>query len=76
MIWGALWWSRGGIDGDREHLMYEHCKPVMFRTRQQCRDWINEKYGYMKTRKDLRIYPHGWRLPKPVKLSITLATGE
>ena len=32
---------------------------------------IEENYGYIKTRPNLRQYPYGWRLPKPIKVTIT-----
>ncbi len=50
--------------------MNENCLPKLFHTKQECRLWIKEKYGYIKYRKDLREYPHGWHLPKPVKVEV------
>lgn len=70
--WGALWHSKNKVDGVTEHILRENCVPVLFRTRQEARDWIEEKYGYLKHRKDLRSEPHGWKLPKPVKVKITV----
>ncbi len=63
-LWAALWCGKG----QTEHIINENCLPKLFRTKQECRLWIKEKYGYIKYRKDLREYPHGWRLPKPVKV--------
>jgi hypothetical protein len=71
MLWGALFISIGGIDGDKEHIIYENCKPVIFTTKKECKTWIDKKYGYIKTRKDLKSFPHGWRLPKPTKIYLT-----
>jgi hypothetical protein len=71
-LWAALWWQRGGLSGDSEHLLNEGCLPKLFRTRRECRSWINRRYGYIKNSQHLRKYPHGWRLPKPVKVSITV----
>jgi len=72
MDWGVLWQAKGYLGGSREHLLRDNdCRVVMFTTRKKCREWINESHGYIKTRKDLRAYPFGWRLPKPVKLKIT-----
>ena len=45
--------------------------PRIFRTRKQANDFIREKYGYIAVRKDLRNEPHGWRLPKAIKVTIT-----
>ena len=70
--WGLLWRSRNHVDGYREHLLYEQDgRPLMFQTRREVRQFAQEKYGYIKTRQDLRDEPHGWRMPMPVKL-ITL----
>ncbi len=70
-LWGALWWHKNSLDGDGEHLLYDNnCKPAIFITRKESKKWIDENYSYIKTRKDLRAYPHGWRLPKPVRLTI------
>jgi len=49
--------------------------PALFRTRRECRDYIKEKYGYIKNREDLREEPHGWRLPRPVKVEIVIQEG-
>lgn len=68
--WGLLWWvSEKFTYEPRSHLLYENCKPVMFKTRKEARDFAIEKYGYIKVRDDLRRYPHGWRLPKPVRIT-------
>jgi len=71
-LWGALWIEKGSLDGDHEHLLYNSSlKPVMFKTRKKARAWIETHFGYIKTRKDLRIFPHGWRMPIPVKITVT-----
>ena len=71
MDWGVLWISKGGLDGDDQHLVRNSdCLPVLFKTRREAKAWIDENYGYIKTRKDLRAYPHGWRLPIPVKVHL------
>ena len=69
--WGALWHSNNRLDGMREHLCFENCLPVLFVTRKQCRAWITKTHGYIKTRRDLRDEPHGWRMPRPVRVTIT-----
>lgn len=69
--WSALWHSENRLDGVTEHLLYENLLPALFVTRRECRTWINARWGYIKTRPDLRAEPHGWRLPKPVRVTIT-----
>jgi hypothetical protein len=68
--WGLLWRSCSFLDGRREHLIREDCLVKMFRTRREARAYAQEKYGYIKTREDLRREPHGWRMPAPVRVSI------
>jgi len=69
-LWAALWWQRNSIDGDIEYILRENLLPKLFKTRHECKIWIKEKYGYIKNRNDLRRYPHGWRLPQPIKIII------
>ena len=69
-IWAAQWHSKNKLDGDRKHILNEDCLPVLFRTRQAAREWIKTKYGYIAERPDLQAEPHGWRMPKAVKVKI------
>lgn len=55
-----------------QHFLYENFKPCLFMTRREAREYIKCRYGYIKHRKDLRIEPHGWRLPKPVRVEVIL----
>ena len=71
-IWGAQWNSKNLLDGERSYLLHENLLPVMFKTKYKCNEWIKNKYGYIAKRKDLRAEPHGWRMPKPVKLDIKI----
>jgi len=68
--WTPEWHSNNKLDGVRRVLMWDCGEPLMFRTRRECREYIEQRWGYIKTRKDLRAEPHGWRLPKPVKTKI------
>jgi hypothetical protein len=69
-LWSASWHSKNKLDGITEHLLYEDCLPVLFRTQREANEWIRQKYGYIAKRKDLRAEPHGWRMPKPVQVTI------
>lgn len=73
--WGALWHSRNRLDGLKEFLLFEVGEfiPALFTTRRKARAWIAKRYGYIAQRSDLRKEPHGWRLPRPVRVTITLA---
>lgn len=68
--WSLLWRQQTRLDGLTEHLIYNECKPVLFRTRREARAFAVKEYGYIKYRKDLRVEPHCWRLPKPVRVEV------
>jgi hypothetical protein len=72
--WAGLWRSHNQVDGYREHVLYEDCLPKLFRTRADCRAFIQERYGYIAERPDLRREPHGWRMPIPVRVSLSVST--
>jgi hypothetical protein len=72
ILWGALWYSKNRLDGVSCHIINENCLPMLFATRRKARKWLNEKYGYIKTRKDLRGKDYGWRFPRIVRLKISL----
>jgi hypothetical protein len=61
--------SRIGVD---RHLMFDspHAGLALFRTRREASTWAHEKYGYIKTRSDLRAEPHCWRVPRVVRVQI------
>lgn len=69
--WAALWYSKTNMDDITEHIIYDDCLPALFRTRKECLVYINKRYGYIRNRPDLRAEPHGWRLPRAIKVSIT-----
>ena len=68
--WGALWRSSNKLDGLTSHLLCENHLPVIFISRRKCREWIADRFGYIKHRKDLQSEPHGWKYPRPVRVSI------
>lgn len=45
---------------------------VFFKTRSAARAWLGEHYGYMRTRKDLKTYPHDRKMPRVVRVKLTL----
>jgi len=72
--WGALVSSCNKLDGERSWIAMRDGMPAMFATRFAARLWIIETYGYLRTRPDLQREPHGWRMPQPVRLTVSLAT--
>jgi hypothetical protein len=73
-LWAAKWSRTNKLDGHGEHLiLYEwrtNQPRLLFRTRAECRAWIEKEYGYIREREDLRREPHCWRLPQAVKVKV------
>lgn len=65
--WAVEWRSRNSLDGARLVWEPEIC---LFRTRRECRKFIDERYGYIKTRPDLKAEPHGWLMPVAVRVGV------
>lgn len=54
--------------------MFHNGMPLLFHTRREARQYRDKHYGYIRHRKDLRQEPHGWRLPVPVRVHVTLSS--
>ena len=70
--WAMQWRSQNRLDGRTEHFMWDNGRPLLFWTRREAMAYIQSEYGYIKDRADLREEPHGWRLPRAVKVSVVL----
>lgn len=71
--WGLLWRSYNALDGPTERLMWDGVyRPTLFRTRGEARDYIQNTWGYIHKRPDLRREPHGWKMPRAVRVRIKL----
>jgi hypothetical protein len=72
--WGVLSrFSKESIDGARQYIVGDYPRPTLcFTSRAQARAFINERWGYIAHRPDLRRAPHGWRMPIPVRVRITV----
>lgn len=46
--------------------------PAMFNSRAEARAFIEDNFGYIRERKDLQDYPHGWKMPIPVRITISV----
>ena len=69
-LWAAQWRSESKRDGKDEWLIRELRIPKLFTTRKEARSWIEFVYGYIRTRPDLRAEPHGWKMPRAVKVTV------
>ena len=74
--WGVEWHSKSEVDGERRFIMWAFGHPLAFFTRKAAKDWIDENYGYIKKRPDLKGEPHGWRLPQPIRIRISVEKVE
>lgn len=71
--WAVKHRSENKLDGVTEHWEWDYERgPVLFHTRREARKFIESKYGYIRIRPDLRAEPHGWRLPRAVKVAVIL----
>lgn len=68
--WAIQFRSKNSLDGYRSHLVRENGQVLLFNTRSQARDFVNKNYGYIKDRNDLKKEPHGWKIPRVVKIVI------
>lgn len=80
--WAIQHRSRNQLDGYRE--WYEGAASVkkpaaiagyltkVFRTRREASEYIQQQYTYIRTRKDLRSEPHGWLMPRVVKVTVKI----
>ena len=70
-LWAAEWRSDNLLDGKNRHIIYDNLLPKLFRTRRECRQFIQKRYGYIASRPDLQQEPHGWHMPRAIKIKIT-----
>jgi len=84
-MWAIKWQSETLIDGKRDHLLgrdsyipYEVAgyTKMVFRTRQDARNFITKEYGYIRKRPDLQREPHGWKCPIPVRVKVSVSEIE
>lgn len=71
-VWGLQWNSKNEIDGDTRYLINENMLPLLFKCKHQALAYSRKRYRYIAKRKDLRAEPHGWRMPKPVKVIVEI----
>jgi len=72
LAWAVEWHSVNVLDGDRRHLVWDpHDRFHLFPTRRECRAYIEREFGYIREREDLRREPHGWRIPRAVRVTVS-----
>ena len=81
--WGVVSRSKNRLNGKKEYLVGAYARStipelrgctgsMMFLTRSDCREYIEKTFGYIRQRTDLRDEPFGWRMPKPVKIVVSV----
>lgn len=71
--WGAEWYSRNRLEGVSRYLLWKGPnEPAIFATRSDARAWVAERYGYIRHRPDLREEPHGWRVPRAIRVVVDI----
>lgn len=73
ICWAIACESINHLDGHRRWL--DGCpnrttRTQLFATRADAAAYIRRRYGYLRSRPDLRREPHGWRMPKPAKVTV------
>lgn len=70
--WAVKWRSYNEFAGKTEFFTCDGLNYVLFRTKKEAVQHIKNGYGYISEMRDLRVEPHGWRMPIPVRVKITL----
>lgn len=70
--WGVRWQSKGSPPS----ILWDHRAVLLFHTRSEARKWITEHYGYIRTRPDLRGGPWYWRMPRAVRVLVTITEAQ
>ena len=74
--WAVLRGSDNSLDGTRQWLdgtPAHPCRTRLFETRAEARAYIASDLAYIARRPDLRREPHGWRVPRPVRVQVAVA---
>ncbi len=75
--WAVQWRSDNTLDGRTRRLQGDfHGLSMLFHTRRECRAHIEQEYGYIRTRSDLRAEPHGWKMPVATRVLVTVTAME
>ena len=71
-LWGLLWLIGNKKDGYKEELVREYNGRMakVFPTRKEALAWYKEHYGYLNTRPVFKSQPHGWRVARPVRVTV------
>ncbi len=72
MPWALKWRSENRLDGKYEYIMWQWWTGGgLYKTRQEARAALKKEWGYLQNRPDLQREPHGWKMPKVVKVKMS-----
>lgn len=74
MPWAIQRCSNGRLDGKTDWIM--RGRRGIFNTRTEARAYLNKHHGWMRRRLDLRAKPHGWKMPRVVRVTVTIEVVE
>ena len=72
--YALLWRSLNKHDGLTEFIVREYCVPMLFSSQKAVIAYREARYGYYRTRPDLRREPNGWMIPRVVKVRVEVTT--
>lgn len=70
--WALKWRSKNKMDGYRECFIYDFGFPLLFISRKVAREYVKQNYSYIAKRLDLQREPHGWKVPRVVRINLTM----
>lgn len=70
--WAIRWDYRDGRGPFLVGSTIHPCRTRLFETRREAREHIDQEFGYIRHRADLRGPPHNWRMPQVVRVIITI----
>lgn len=68
--WGIVWRSHNKLDGPRAHIHHNDAVTLTFNRKRLAELYIQQQWGYIASRPDLRAEPHGWFMPKAVRVRV------
>ena len=72
-LWAIEWRYKNELDSEYNCIIHTNGLPCLYKTREEAREAIKIRYGFIKTRLDLQEEPFNWRMPKAVKVCIANA---
>lgn len=70
--WAVQFRSDNRLDGRTRRIIWKAGEPLLFFTRAAARAWVKEHLDYIGKRPDLRREPHGWKVPRVVRVTVDI----